>query len=229
MSKYKYLLFDADNTLLDFNTCEKHAFAETFVGFNLPFNDEIYGLYHVINDSIWKELEKGQIERDALKFERFRRLFEKIGIENIDCRELAKTYEKNLSEQYFEFEGAYELISELSEKYDLYIITNGTTCVQENRFKKSRLTPMLKNVFISEKMGVAKPDVEFFNKVFEFVGDFDRSKYLVIGDSLSSDIQGAVNSDLDCIWLNREGADGGDRQITYIVKSFSEIKALLIQ
>lgn len=227
MKKYKYLLFDADNTLFDFNECERRAFGVTFAKLGIESSDSIYDLYHHINAEIWKEFEKGLIEREVLKYERYRRLFEKLGVENVNCKEVASAYELNLAEQALEFDGAAELLGLLSENYEIYIVTNGLAYVQEHRFEKSGFVPYIKKVYISERLGAQKPSALFFDRVIEDIGDSNRSKYLVIGDSLTSDIDGAINSSLDCCWLNHSRADSDGRNITYTVYDFSDIKALL--
>lgn len=227
MNSYRYLLFDADNTLFDFDKCEKHAFELAFSENGEKYTDEIYCKYHLINDGIWKELEKGLIERDELKVERYRRLFEALGIEGDGYKSIAVSYEKLLAEQSFELDGAFEALGELSGEYGIYVVTNGLTSVQTGRFGASRLTRFIRKIYISEQMGVAKPDPRFFERVVSDIGDGDLSKYLVIGDSLSSDMDGAIAAGIDCCWFNPGGLNSGGRKITYTASGFSDIKALL--
>lgn len=227
MKKYKFLLLDADNTLFDFDKCEAHAFKKAFEDNGESYTDEVYSLYHVINDNIWKELEKGLITRDELKVERYRRLYEALNIEGDGYKTLSSIYEKRLSEQYFELEGSFEMLSALYDDYELYVVTNGITRVQESRFASSRITQLLKKIYISEKMGVSKPNPAFFDMVISDIGEIDRSKYLVIGDSLSSDMDGAIASGIDSCWYNPSQADSKGRNVTYNVKSFDEILNIL--
>ncbi len=226
MSKYKYLLFDADNTLFDFDKSEKEAFKTALGLFNIEYTDEIYGIYHVINDKLWKMLEKGETTRDELKFERFRQFASAVGC-SADYRDIARKYEKSLGMQVFEIEGNFEVLKTFSEKYKMYVITNGITEVQESRFSRSRFTELFESVYISEKLGVSKPSKLFFDYVFEDIGDFDLSRYLVIGDSLTSDIDGALNSGVDSCWYNRYGLSCEGRKITYEIRHMKELADIL--
>ena len=227
MNKYKYILFDADNTLFDFDMCERGAFSAALSDSSLVYSDSVYSDYHNINDSLWRLLEKGGIERDLLKSERFRLLFVKYGITDVDCAAFASKYERLLGEQTYEIEGVFDLLGRLSKKYDIYVITNGLTNVQENRFSKSRMTVYFKDIFISEKVGFAKPDKKYFDHVISSVGDPDLSRYIVIGDSLTSDIDGAINSGIDCCWYNRKGIPLEGRRPTYIIEDILSVETVL--
>jgi YjjG family noncanonical pyrimidine nucleotidase len=227
MSKYKYILFDADNTLFDFDKCEKEAFKEAFGISGLSYSDEIYEEYHIINNGLWKLLEKGGIERSKLKTERYRLLFEKFGVTDNSYIEVAKRYEQCLGMQTFEIEGVFELLTGLSRDFQIYVITNGLTSIQESRFSRSRITPLVKDVFISEKVGFAKPDKRYFDYVVSHVGDTDISKYIVVGDSLTSDIDGAIAYGIDCCWYNRSGASSNGRLPTYEITDIMAVKTIL--
>lgn len=227
MAKYKYLLFDADNTLFDFDKSEKEAFRMALEGSELGYSDEVYTRYHVINDGLWKLLEVGGTDRQTLKTERYRLLFEEFGIEGDGYLETASNYERCLGLQAFEIDGVYEMLCRLSEKYEIYLVTNGLTSVQESRLSRSRLSHFFKRVYISEKVGVAKPDPAFFDYVISDIGDPDRSGYLVIGDSPSSDIDGAINSGIDCCWYDRRGVGDCGRITTYTVTNITDTEAVL--
>lgn len=226
--KYRYLLFDADDTLFDFGKCEATALEIALSSSLLKFSSELWERYHKINDDLWKDLEKGFVTRDVIRTERYKRLFESCGVFDDSYLVTAKNYEKALSEQLFEIDGAWELLGKLSEKYELYVITNGVTAVQENRFSNSRIGKIVRKVYISEQMGTAKPSPLFFEKVFADIGDDDREKYLVIGDSLTSDISGAENVGIDSIWYAKNGSDPCGRHPTYTVRDLSEIYPILL-
>lgn len=226
MKNYKYLLFDADNTLFDFNKCENEAF-RLAVSRCVDYTDEIYSLYHVINDNLWKLLEKGGTTRDELKVERYRQFFEAIGRKDVDYRRVAKSYEGFLAEQSFEIPECFEVLSELSGRFDMYVITNGITHIQQSRFSASRFTPLLKKIFISEQMGASKPSERFFDIVVADIGDSDLSHYLVIGDSLTSDIDGAIRYGIDSCWFNPSGASRDGRDVTYEIGGMKELLSIL--
>ena len=227
MEKYKYLLFDADNTLFDFNRCEREAFILAMDASGIEFSEDLYAEYHVINDGMWKQLEKGLIERSVLKTERFRVLLANAGIVDDRYVETARCYEGFLGRQTFEINGAYELLQKLHGKYKIFIITNGLTAIQEMRFSLSRLTALTDGVFISEKVGYAKPDKRYFDRVISAAGDEDVSKYLVIGDSLTSDIDGAIAYGIDCCWYNRSRSSPDGREVTYEIFDITELETVL--
>lgn len=223
---YKYLLFDADNTLLDFDRAEEEALRETLSLSPLGFCEKIHKRYHDINDNEWKRLEKGETTREKLRIDRFVNLFREFGLDGKFYGErAADIYTQQLSLQGHLIDSAEEVLRELSEKYDCYIITNGITEVQKSRMAKTPLEKYIKYSFISQEMGCAKPSPVFFEKVFEHIGDFDRSKYLVIGDSLSSDIAGAAAAGVDSVWFSSGGAVSP--MPTYRIEKLTELFEIL--
>jgi len=222
---YKYLLFDADNTLLDFNESEKQALREALDKCPLSFSDYVCERYHAINAAEWKRLEKGETTRERLRVERFEKLFSEFGYDGKEFGEkTADVYMERLCTKSYLIDGALEVLKALSDKYDCYIITNGTASVQRPRLAKTKLGELVKHVFISEDIGYSKPDKAFFDKVFEYIGDYDMSSYLVIGDSLTSDIMGAAGVGVDSVWLS----DGSESDLpTYSIESIEKLFKIL--
>lgn len=202
--KYTTLLFDADNTLLDFNKSEYTSLVKTLEYYGVPVTEENIETYVKINQSLWKQLEKKEITKPQLKQIRFRRFFDTIGFDfKKDTLEVNEHYLGLLSECGYTMDGAQELCKKLSDKgYKLYIVTNGIAKAQARRLEKSGLLPYISDVFVSETIGYPKPDVRFFDYVLEKISEQDKSRIAVIGDSLSSDIKGAYDSNIDSIWLN---------------------------
>lgn len=232
MKKYEYLLFDADNTLFDFNMAEFLAFRHTAESGELPYSDELYRSYSAINDSLWKKLERGEITLDLLKTERFRILLTSTGSPDDEttaerAMELRNIYMNSLAEQSCLIEGAVEVCRELSERYSMYIITNGVSMIQRNRLAGSELKPYFKDIFISEEIGAAKPSAAYFNAVLEALGKPDKEKCLVIGDSLTSDCDGAIAYGIDICRYNPTGLPDNGRKLTYTVKRLSELTEIL--
>ncbi len=222
---YKYLLFDADNTLLDFNAAEKQALKEALAECPLQYSEEVRCRYHAINDNEWKRLERGETTREILKYERFEKLYDEFGINGKEFgRYTADIYFEKLCLQGQMIDCAEEMLKDLSEKYDCYIVTNGTCAIQTERFARTPISKYVKHIFISEQIGYSKPSLHFFEKVFEFIGDSDKSKYLVIGDSLTSDITGAVNSGVDSVWISENHTHDLP---TYCIKNLSELRSIL--
>ena len=206
IKKYTTILFDADNTLMDFDKAENEALKKVMSDFSLPVTEENCNKYSAINDALWKQFEKGEIEKAYIKATRFKTFFEFMGVkENFDPLEVNNIYISYLSEGGYTIDGASELCANLKNKgYALYIITNGIASVQANRFQKSGLLPYFENVFVSEDIGFQKPKREYFDYVLNNINESDKTKILVIGDSLSSDIKGAENAELDYIWYNHK-------------------------
>lgn len=203
--KIKTLLLDADGTLLDFNRSEQAALKETFEALQLPFDEESYQSYHRNNDACWKALERGEITRDELKVRRYRMTFEELGL-SADPALATKTYEGILGKYAFPFEGAEAACEKLSKKYDLYIVTNGLKHVQTARLLRTKIPEIVKGIYISEDVGYAKPAAEFFDKVFADHPQMKRSETMIVGDSLTGDIQGGIHAGIWTCWVNPTGA-----------------------
>ena len=199
---YTYLLFDADNTLFDFHAGEKIAFQNALADFGFAETPKDYPLYSAINDSLWKELEKGNITKDGIFATRFVRFLEETN-RHADGSALNACYKAHLAEQAILFPNAEELLQTLKIRgFRLFLITNGDKTVQNTRLMKSGLVQYFEKVFISEEIGAAKPDTRFFDAVANAIDGFDKEKALVIGDSESSDILGANRYGLDACHVN---------------------------
>lgn len=203
--KYTTLLIDADDTIFDFPKCEYEALRITLEKGAYCFDDEIYKSFSAINSALWKQFEINKITRCELRTKRFKELLEKCFMGCVDnprrCGMLADSYVDNLSRQAVLIDGAKEALKKLSQVYDIYIITNGLQKVQHGRFEKAQLGAYYKKLFISDEIGIQKPERAFFEYVLGVTDEKDRSKILVVGDSLTSDMQGGRNAELDtCIY-----------------------------
>ncbi len=220
--KYTTLLFDNDDTLMDFGDAERQGIERTFLANNIPYNEELLKSYSAINLSLWKLFEKGEIEKERIYTERFRLFSQKHNIP-LDEEKISKEYFSNLQYGHKRIDGAYELIEKLHKDYDIYVITNGESSTQARRIKDSGLLPFYKDVFVSERTGYQKPHIGYFNYVFERINEKDRSKILVIGDSLTSDIQGGINAGLDTCWYNPKRKPREKIVPTYEINSLEEL------
>ncbi len=225
--RIKTLLLDADGTLLDFDRSEKAALQETFEALGYPFDEAAYASYHKNNAACWKMLERREITREELKVRRYRMTFEELGIDG-DPVLTTKTYEGNLGKYGFAFDGAEEACEKLAKKYDLYIVTNGLKNVQTSRMLKTRIPQVVKGIYISEDVGYDKPAAEFFEKIFAEHPEMKRKTTMIVGDSLSGDIQGGINAGILTCWVNRTGASRPegiriDLEIDDIVKLEKEL------
>lgn len=225
--KKKFLLFDADRTLLDFAASEKKALAKTFAEYDLPFTDAVYQFHLVNNAKLWQDYENGIIDRKTVLYTRFIRLFAHFGYAG-DGAAFEDSYRHNLDHACEVFEEAPEVIQTLSKTHDLYIVTNGVASTQETRIGDSGLKPYLKDVFISEYLGSQKPQKAFFDQCFARIPDFDPTLALIIGDSLTSDIKGGNNAGIETCWFNPDGEENHtDAKVDYEIHSLKELYALL--
>lgn len=227
--KYKVLIFDADETLFDFKKAEKEAFKETILEFGIDYDESYhFETYKIINSAIWKELESGLITQSKLKIERFKRLSDKLQI-HFDEIEFANAYMKHLANGSFLFKDSTDLIESIKDKYTLIIITNGLTVVQEKRIKQSSIAKYFKNIVISENIGISKPHPGIFEYALKNMKNINKNDVLMIGDSLSSDIQGGNNFEIDTCWYNpNKIKNKTDLKPTYEVCSLKELKNLLL-
>lgn len=224
---YTTVLFDADETLLDFRRSEHSALIETFRENSLPTDDAFLKSYVEINDRLWERFNNGEISKKEITDMRFTLLFEKHGID-LDGKMFNSLYLENLAKYGYILPGADELCRKLYEKgLRLYIITNGIGFVQKKRFKESGLSKFFEGVYISEEVGAAKPSKEYFDHVYEDIDEKDKSKIIVIGDSLSADIKGGRTYGFATCWYNAEGLPNGE-EADFCATSFSQIERLLL-
>ncbi|MFD6506203.1 MULTISPECIES: YjjG family noncanonical pyrimidine nucleotidase [Bacillus] len=229
MKKYKTLLFDVDDTLLDFQKAEKIALRMLFEEKGLLLTDEIEDRYKKINKSLWDSFEKGEIARNEIINTRFSILFKEYG-EEVDGILFENNYRSYLEEGNQLMQGAFEFINQIQSKYDLYIVTNGISKTQDKRLRNAGLHSLFKDIFVSEDTGFQKPMKEYFDYVFERIPNFVSEEGLIIGDSLSADIKGGYVAGIDTCWFNPE-KKSNDSEImpTYEVHNFEELYALLKQ
>lgn len=227
--KKKFLLFDADRTLLDFALSEKKALAKTFAEYDLPFTDAVYQWHLVNNAKLWQDYEKGIIDRKTVLYTRFVRLFAHFGYKG-DGAAFEDSYRHNLDHACEVFPEAPEVVQTLSKTHALYIVTNGVASTQEIRIADSGLKPYFKDIFISEHLGSQKPRKAFFDQCFARIPDFDPSLALIIGDSLTSDIKGGNNAGIETCWFNPAGEENHtDAKVDYEIRSLKELYGLLAE
>ena len=224
---YPYLLFDADNTLFDFDQAERNAHLLLCRAHGLAFSEEGYQLYHKCNADLWRDFDRGLCTKEYLLVERFRRYLAITG-ERADPEALNRDHLRALGEGAMLLPGAEELCQVLSRDHRLYLLTNAVASVQKTRFANSAIAPYFQGAFISEEVGVGKPDPAYFDYVFHAVPGLARDNALVIGDSLTSDIQGANNAGLPCCWFNPKGQPRPQGlRIDYEIRALEELYAIV--
>ena len=222
----EFLLLDLDDTILDFHKAERIALSKTIREFGLEPTEEILNRYHVINKWHWEQLEKGTMTRAEILVNRFAVLFQEQGIA-VDAAACAKGYEKNLSVGHYFLPGAEEAVDTLSRKYRLFLVSNGTASVQKGRMTSANLYRFFEQVFVSQEIGHTKPSKAYFDACFARIPGFDPEKAIIVGDSLSSDIQGGINAGIKTVWINPGHADCGQIRPDYELEALHQLPALL--
>lgn len=227
----KYILWDIDNTLLSFEMAEKSAMAKGFEKFGLSIEDEdALVRYRNINDKYWEMLENKEMTRSEILTGRFGEFFDLYNLTYDDklLNDFNIYYQTELGNTIFYNDHAEEVIDTLGKDYKQYAITNGSKIAQIGKLKNSGLDKILDGIFISEDVGYDKPDPKFFDRVFDDIGSRNVSEYIVIGDSLTSDMRGANNVGITNIWYNPENDTNNlDIKVSYEIKDLAEIPAIL--
>lgn len=227
MGKYAVLLFDLDDTLLDFHGAERQALAALFAALGEHLDEGVEGRYRDLNAALWKDYERGRISREALCDSRFALLFAQLGKE-VDGVAAEKIYRRALDKAAPLVEGAAALCAALAADYPLYAVTNGAASTQRSRLAIAGLDRYFQELFISQEIGHPKPERAFFDWVFRALPQYDPRQMLIIGDSLSSDIQGGVNAGVDTCWFNpRSAALPDGPRPTYQIRRLADLPDLL--
>lgn len=200
---YQWLIFDADNTLFDYNKAEKIALLKTLDDFKINYdNNSIIDIYHKINHKLWMDFDRGLVKSQAeIKHRRTSELFDVLNVDR-DIDKFANHYLSNLSQNGQLLDNAMKVVNALAVTHQLVIMTNGMTQVQRPRFAASPLTKFFTHIIISEEIKHSKPSKEIFDHAFKLMEEPQKEKVLMVGDSLGSDIQGGINYGIDTVWFN---------------------------
>ena len=223
----EFLFLDLDDTILDFHKAEQVAISATFRSFGIEPTPEVLARYSQINKECWHKLELGQWNREQVLVRRFELLFAEYGIVQ-EGMPVARAYEKNLGIGHWFLPGAEEAVDALSQKYRLFLASNGTASVQKGRMTSANLYRFFEKVFVSQELGYNKPAPEFFQKATEQIPGFDPAKAMMVGDSLTSDILGGINAGMKTCWVNPKHLPA-DPEIPadYEIEALSQLEALL--
>lgn len=231
MAHYTCLLLDVDNTLLDFNAAERAAVQTTLEHYGLPCGAEALETYHTINRQLWDSLAKGELTRGKLFGIRFTRVLQALGAPGAaNPREMNDFYENELSNHADLIPGALNALEELAEVATLAVVSNGSAAVQNPRIEASGIGRFMDGVYVSEKVGAAKPSPRLFDYGLRDLGLTNRSRVLVVGDDLLADIKGGLNAGLDTCWVNFDNAENTtDVHPKYTVGSFEELYRIVME
>ena len=227
---YTHLLFDLDHTLLDFDTAEDMALSYLLQEAGVADHElEAYKAHYVpMNKSMWEDLTHGRITKPELLRTRFSRLFEHFGQE-VDGQHLADRYQHFLSQQGQTLPAAHGFLNQVKSRgHKIYAATNGVSYIQRGRLAASGFKELFDDIFISDEVGFHKPEIDFYTTIADQVEDFRPCRALMIGDSLTADIQGGNNAGIDSIWFNPMGLENTSQAVpTYQVTSYEEILEII--
>jgi len=224
MRRYDWILFDADNTLFDFDLAAKNAFKAMLVHFKIVQTPVHYPTYIQVNNQCWKEFEHGQITATELRTKRMEMFLNAIGEYRIPS-EMNDYYLQKLSEGSVLIDGALDLINQLlAQQFKLAIITNGLKEVQRPRIAAANLTQAFETIVVSDEIGFAKPANDFFEYTFQQINHPEKTSALVVGDSLNSDIKGGNDFGVNTCWYNPKNKTSDEKiKPTYEIKVLKEL------
>ena len=220
------ILFDLDETLLDFKRSESRALSNMLRHMGVEPTEQVVARYSEINKSRWKMLEKGLLTRQQVKESRYEILFKELGVD-FSAAEATAYYEEQLSQKGFLFPDTTKLLDTLYGKYRLYIVSNGGSKVQSGRLADCGIGKYFEDIFISEDAKAEKPSIEFFDYCFTRRPEIKAADSVLIGDSLTSDIQGGINAGIRTVWFNPDGQVAEEVHPDYEVRALMEIPSLL--
>lgn len=221
----KAVFIDIDNTLLDFNACATKAMKIAFTSHKLKFDKNTFPTFKSVNDGLWLRIERGEITREVLHDVRFNMIFERLGIK-FDGHIIEREFLDNLNFCAIPVKGAKSIVKYLSKKYILCSASNAFYNQQINRLTASKLLPYLHKTFVSEKIGASKPSKEFFERSFSELDGIKPKDTVMIGDSVTADIEGGKNFGMQTIWFNRD-KENIQSNADYVVTALKDIKKIL--
>ena len=226
---YKYILWDIDGTVLDFLASEAYAIRTLFKKYKIgECSDEMIKMYSDINIRYWQKLERNELTKQEILVGRFREFFKKIGVDVSICENFNNDYQLTLGDHIEFVDNAKNILLSQKGKYVLAAVTNGTKVAQEKKLKLSGLDDIFDAIFISENIGVEKPNNEYFDYVFEQLGVIDKKDVLLIGDSLTSDMKGGFGAGIDTCWYNPDhNPNNLNIPITYEIDNLIKVSEIV--
>lgn len=225
--KYKYLLLDVDDTLMDFKKIEAEALQKLFESFGHPLSPALLEAYHTINKGLWADYELGRVAMRDMLSKRFGLTMAQFGVA-VDSGEWELRYQAMLGEGGHLIDDAKEVVTRLCAQYRLFVVTNGVRETQRRRLEAGGLYSLFETVFDSQSVGFQKPAKEFFDHVAANIDGFEKHSALIIGDSLTTDIRGGIVAGIDTCWFNRNPEiSAADMPITYTITKLTQLYGIL--
>ncbi|MBF6626499.1 noncanonical pyrimidine nucleotidase, YjjG family [Aerococcaceae bacterium zg-BR9] len=226
---YHHIFFDLDDTLFDFKKSQRFAFKALTEKIGLTDSDRLFHRFEKYNHALWKQLEQGLITKDVLLAQRFPNFFNDY-TDHLPADNLDDFFRSQLAVSGDLIERSISLLEKLkAADKKIYAASNGVYLTQMERLEKTGLLPFFDEIFISEQLGVSKPNSNFFLRCFDEIKDFDLKRAIMIGDSLTSDIQGANSVQLATCWMNPSQLIAPDNyKINYEIQQLSDLENILL-
>lgn len=226
--RFSTILWDVDGTLLDFEFSQKIALERCFQSIGVPITEEMQARYDAINNSFWKRLEKGEVTREQLLRGRFVQFFEAYDIKGVDVESFRCEYQEHLGKIFSFKDDALTILQRLKPVVKQYVVTNGVASIQQSKLKLSGIYDVMDGIFISEQFGADKPSSIFFDRCFSQLEEQDKSRILIVGDSLTSDIAGGALAGITTCWYRPEGTVNiSDIRPDYEIEDLHQIYELI--
>lgn len=223
------LLWDLDDTLLDFAAAERAAIQNLFREFGLGVcSEEMLQHYSEINRTYWGRLERGELTKPEVLVGRFREFFETEQIDSAIAEQFNQKYQLSLGDTIVYRDNSLDIVKSLRGRVKQYIVSNGTVTAQSKKLRRSGFGALMDGIFLSEQLGAEKPSALFFEQVFAALAPIDRTQIMIVGDSLSSDIQGGRNAGITTCWYDPHGKSAADGPAAdHVISDLHEIYRLL--
>lgn len=203
MTRDRWVLFDLDGTLFDYQASEAEAVAATLLDGGVEHTDEVVAVYREINARHWRALERGETTAARLRLDRWSETFAELGVgARIDLEVLAERYLEHLAAGTHLVPDAEAVIAEVGRTHRIAYLTNGLADVQRPRLSSSAIGDHAEVVIISDEVGAAKPDAAVFDAAFAAMGEPPRDHVVLVGDSLTADVAGGAAYGLTTVWFD---------------------------
>lgn len=221
--KYQWILFDADETLYSFYSFD--GLKVMLARYGHAFTEADYAEFQAVNQPLWVAYQNKEITAKQLQTIRFQALSEKLGRDPLALNQELMAEMAIVSKP---LEQTLPMLNALHGKVKMGIITNGFQALQQKRLDNTQTTHFFEWVVVSEDVGVAKPDPKIFEYAFEKMGKVEKSRILMVGDTLASDILGARNVGIDSCWFNpHRKSNDTDIRPTYEIQQMLDLVAIV--
>lgn len=243
MSKYKVLLFDLDDTLIDNLENTRYAYTKMIESIGIKYSEDGLKKWYEIDKNFWQDWQDGLIEipshlkcetgkkskefLDWLRAQRVLIYFDnQISLD--EAIKLNNLFINSLTSVVLECDGAYDLLKYLKDKYYIIIATNGPEIAAKDKLLKINCLNLVNQVLSTEMFGYMKPKKEFFEVIQKLLNNYNNEEYLIIGDSLKSDVGFAMNCGFDSCWYNKNNEELPIQyKPTIVIKKLKELKKML--